>query len=132
MATELAFSEQVLQPLLGYLSFSHYAVMKQIAIPANIAHTLGSPTCSSLRGHLLCTVNLQLEELPQLLHGIVGVIHRVADCPLVLKNFPIISSFESFVSEEMYGCVVDTTNRLFALNVSQTVGLIPASGKDVE
>jgi len=56
----------------------------------------------------------------------------VPNSPRVRENLIVVSTRESFVTEEMDGLVLDARNVLLSLDVLQAVSLVPASGEDVK
>lgn len=51
---------------------------------------------------------------------------------LVTVDFPVISTLECLVAEEVDGVVLDTRTRLFSFYVLEAVSLIPPSGENVK
>ena len=76
--------------------------------------------------------DLQIEELAQLLHSLVGILHRVADGSRVVVDLPIIAPLEGFVTEEMDSLVVDARDILLIFDMLQAVPLVPSLWKDVK
>lgn len=85
-----------------------------------------------LRGFPLGAVISQLEQLFQLLDGIVWVGNRVTDRPGITVDLIIISAREALVAKEVDIFIFDSSDLLLCLDVAETVGLIPTSGEDVE
>ena len=89
-------------------------------------------------GHLLTDTLVprsesgKVEQLPKLVHSILWVLHRVADRPWVLKDLIVIAALVGLVAEEVDGAVLDAADLLLGFDVLQAVGLVPASGEDVE
>ena len=75
---------------------------------------------------------LKFEQLFHRPHCILRILDTVPNCPAVFEDFIIISTFECFVSEEVDGRVINTTERLLCFQVLQAVSLIPASGEYIE
>lgn len=76
---------------------------------------------------------LQLEELPELLHRLLGPLDRVADRPGVLIDLVVVPALEGLVAEEVDRRVGNPSRLLgLVLEVFQAVGLVPAGGEDVE
>jgi hypothetical protein len=74
-----------------------------------------------------------LEELPQLGHGFLGVLDRVADGARVLIDLVVVAAVECLVAEEVDLVVLDAAGLGgLGLEVLQAVGLVPAGGEDVE
>lgn len=51
---------------------------------------------------------------------------------LIAVDFPVISTFESLVSEEVDGSILDASALLFSFNVLEAVSLVPSGGENVE
>ena len=76
---------------------------------------------------------LQLEELPELLHRLLGPRHRVSYRPGVLVDLVVVAALERLVAEEMDRGVGNPSRLLgLVLEVLQAVCLVPAGGEDVE
>lgn len=52
--------------------------------------------------------------------------------PFVLENLIVITTLEGLVAEKVNSRVLDTGNVLLRRQVLEAVGLVPASGEDVE
>lgn len=52
--------------------------------------------------------------------------------PLVLKDLIVITTLEDLVAEKVNSRVLDTGNVLLRRQVLEAVGLVPASGEDIE
>lgn len=75
----------------------------------------------------------QLEELPELLHRVLGPRNRVSDRPGVLVDLVVVAALERLVAKEVDRRVGYPSRLLgLVLEVLQAVGLVPAGGKDVE
>ena len=74
----------------------------------------------------------QIKELLQLLCRIIGVLHRVADCPFVLIDLVIVAAFMRLVPKEMDGRVFGARDVLLGFEVLEAAGLIPTRREDVE
>jgi len=72
-------------------------------------------------------MDLEIEELLQLLHGIFGLSNRMTYGPRVFVDFVVISTLVGFVAKK-----VDLGKHALFLDVLQTVGLVPTSRKDIE
>lgn len=70
--------------------------------------------------------------LLQLLHGVLGSLDRVADSPGVNVNLVIIATSKALVTEEVDVLVFGAAELLFSLDMLQTIGLVPASGENIE
>lgn len=76
---------------------------------------------------------LQLEELLEFLHRLLGPLHRVPDRPGVLVDLVVVAALERLVAEEVDRRVGYASRLLrLGLEVLQAVGLVPAGGEDVE
>lgn len=73
-----------------------------------------------------------LQQLRKLRIGIIWVLDLVSDSPLVAVDFPVVSTLVSLVAKEVDLVVDDTSQALLRLNVSQAVGLVPASRENIE
>jgi len=56
----------------------------------------------------------------------------VADGARVLEDLVVVAALVGLVAEEVDGVVLDATDLLLGFDVLQAVGLVPASGEDVE
>lgn len=56
----------------------------------------------------------------------------MADGPGVTVDFVVVASGEGLVTEEVDRLVLDTGDVLLGLDMLQTIGLVPASGENVE
>lgn len=56
----------------------------------------------------------------------------MSDCSRVRIDLVVVSAFEGLVAKEVNVLVIDAGKCLFGLDMAQTVGLVPACGKDVE
>ena len=75
---------------------------------------------------------LQVEQLLQLSHGLLGAGHAVTDGARVLEDLVVVAALVGLVAEEVDGAVLDAADLLLGFDVLQAVGLVPASGEDVE
>lgn len=75
---------------------------------------------------------LKAKKLLQDGHCILGVRDLVSLCPLVLINLVVVPAFIGLVAEEVNGRILDAGNVLLRGQVLEAVGLVPASGEDVE
>lgn len=102
---------------------------------------LRSHLLPSVRFSLFCALNslppiktnLEVEKFFQNLHGFLRALDGVANGSLVAEDLVIVAALEGLVSEEMDVLVGDSVGLLgLAFEVAQAVGLVPASGEDVE
>ena len=56
----------------------------------------------------------------------------MADGARVLEDLVVVAALVGLVAEEVDGVVLDATDLLLGFDVLQAVGLVPASGEDVE
>ena len=75
---------------------------------------------------------LKIEDLLELLHGIIRVDNRVADCAGVLIDLVVITSNETLVTEEMNVLIFGTGDVLLGLDMLQGIGLIPACRENIK
>jgi hypothetical protein len=76
---------------------------------------------------------LQVEGLLDLSHGLVGVLHGVADGPWVRVDLVVVTALKGLVAEEVDGGIGDAAGLLgLVLEVLEAVPLVPARGEDVE
>lgn len=76
---------------------------------------------------------LQLEDIPQLPHRVLGPGDGVAHGPLVVVDLPVVAALHGLVAEEVDRGVLDAAGPLgLVLEVLQAVRLVPARGEDVE
>lgn len=75
---------------------------------------------------------LKLEELLQLLDGILRPIDGVPNGPRVCEDLVVVSTREGLVAKEVDGLVFDTGDVLLGLDVLQAVSLVPTGWEDVE
>lgn len=90
-----------------------------------VVHLIPFPSPISL-GHS------HLKHLLQNRHGLIRILDRVSRRPRILIDFIIVATLECLVSEEMDVLVIDARQVLLGLDVSETEGLVPSRGKDVE
>lgn len=76
---------------------------------------------------------LQVKELLQLCHRILGARHRVSNCPRIAVDLIVVSSLVSLVTKEV-NCGVFNTARLLGLvlEMLQAVGLVPPGREHIE
>lgn len=76
---------------------------------------------------------LDVKQLLQDAHGILGALNSVANGPGVVENLPVVAALKCLVAEEVDVLVGDAVGLLgLVLEVLQAVGLVPAVGEDVE
>jgi hypothetical protein len=78
------------------------------------------------------TSHLQVKNLLELLHGVLGAIDSVSNGAGVFINLIVVTSNESLVTEEVDGAVFDARDALLRLDVLQAVGLVPPGGEDIK
>lgn len=61
--------------------------------------------------------NSELEDLLQLLHRVIGVLNCMTNCPLVLEDLIVVTTFEGLVAEEMNRLIIDAADILFGFEV---------------
>ena len=76
--------------------------------------------------------SLEVEQLLQLSDGLLGAGDAVADGAGVLEDLVVVAALVGLVAEEVDGAVLDAADLLLGFDVLQAVGLVPASGEDVE
>lgn len=76
--------------------------------------------------------DLQVEQLPEKLHGVIWIFHGVSNGSGVGIDLPIIATFESLVAKEVDVFVVDPAQSLFSFNVTEAVCLIPTGRENIE
>lgn len=77
--------------------------------------------------------SLDVEQLLQDAHGVLGALDRVADGPGVAVDLEVVAALKGLVAEEVDVLVGDSVGLLgLVLEVLQAVGLVPAGGEDVE
>lgn len=76
--------------------------------------------------------HLKIKDLLKLLHSVIGIHNRVADCAGVLVNLVVVTSDETLVAEEVDVLVIGAGDILLGRNVLQGVGLVPAGREDIE
>jgi hypothetical protein len=81
---------------------------------------------------LVLRIGLKIEDLLKLLHSVIGIHDRVADCPGVLINLVVVTSDETLVAEEVDVLVIGAGKLLLGRNVLQGIGLVPAGREDIE
>lgn len=83
--------------------------------------------------HAANSVNdLKVENLLQLLHGVLRTIDGVTNCAGVGIDLIIVAAGEALVAKEVDGLVLDTGDVLLGLDVLQAVSLVPTSGENIE
>ena len=76
---------------------------------------------------------LEVEELLELLHRVVGPVDRVADGARVVVDLVVVAALGCLVAKEVDGSVLDAAGLLgLVLEVRQAEGLVPAGGEDIE
>lgn len=78
------------------------------------------------------TSHLQVKNLLELVHGVLGAIDSVSNGAGVFINLIVVTSNESLVTEEVDGAVFDARDALLRLDVLQAVGLVPTGGEDIK
>lgn len=73
-----------------------------------------------------------VEDFAQEPHGVLGVFDRVALGARVAIDLVVVAALVRLVAEEVDGGVVDAALLGLALEVTQTVRLVPAVGEDVK
>lgn len=73
-----------------------------------------------------------MEDLLELLHGVLRPRDGVADCPRVAVDFVVVTTFESLIAKEVDGLVFNARDVLLGCEVLETVRLVPTSGEDVK
>jgi hypothetical protein len=76
--------------------------------------------------------HLKIKDLLKLLHSIIGIHNRVADCAGILINLVVVTSDETLVAEEVDVLVIGAGELLLSRDVLQGIGLVPALGEDIE
>ena len=77
--------------------------------------------------------SLQIENLLELGHGVVGALDRVANSAGVDVDLVVIAALKGLVAKEVDGVVLDAARLLgLVLEVGKAVGLVPAGGEDVK
>jgi len=76
--------------------------------------------------------SLEVEQLLQLSDGLLGAGHAVANGARVLEDLVVVAALVGLVAEEVDGPVLDAADLLLGFDMLQAVGLVPASGEDVE
>lgn len=56
----------------------------------------------------------------------------MANSSLIAKDFIVVSTFKALVTKEVNGGIFNSRDGLLSFNVLKAVGLVPASGEDVE
>jgi hypothetical protein len=74
----------------------------------------------------------KVEQLLQLSNGLLRAGHAVANGARVLEDLVVVAALVGLVAEEVDGAVLDAADLLLGFDVLQAVGLVPASGEDVE
>jgi hypothetical protein len=86
--------------------------------------------------HKIASVQLstlsKVEQLLQLSNGLLRAGHAVANGARVLEDLVVVAALVGLVAEEVDGAVLDAADLLLGFDVLQAVGLVPASGEDVE
>jgi hypothetical protein len=86
--------------------------------------------------HKIASVQLstlsKVEQLLQLSNGLLRAGHAVANGARVLEDLVVVAALVGLVAEEVDGAVLDAADLLLGFDVLQAVGLIPASGEDIE
>jgi len=77
-------------------------------------------------------LGLDAERLLEDANGVLRVLDRVPDRPLVAVDLPIVAALERLVAKEVDVLVLDAGHVLLGLDVLQAVRLVPAGGEDVE
>ena len=60
---------------------------------------------------------LELEELPQLPHGVIRVLNGVTDSPRVTVDLVVVTTRECLVTEEVDRLIIDTRNIFLGFDV---------------
>lgn len=110
---------------------SHH-ISEELGTPAR-QHPSPRDTRFASTGAVQNPILLQLEELPELLHRLLGPLDRVADRPGVLVDLVVVPALEGLVAKEVDRRVSDPSRLLgLVLEVLKAVGLVPACREDVE
>lgn len=76
---------------------------------------------------------LQVKELLQLCHRILGARHRVSNRPRIAVDLVVVSSLVCLVTEEVNRGVLNTARLLrLVLEMLQAVGLVPSGWEHIE
>lgn len=75
---------------------------------------------------------LQAEQLLEQFYGILWSRNRVANSSLIAKDFVVVSTFKALITKEVNGGIFNSGDGLLSFDVLKAVGLVPASGEDVE
>lgn len=78
------------------------------------------------------STHLKVEQLLQLGDGLIRAGNTVANGARVLEDLVVVAALVGLVAEEVDGAVLDAADLLLGFDVLQAVGLVPASGEDVE
>lgn len=78
------------------------------------------------------TSHLQVKQLLELVHGILGAVDSMSNGAGIFINLIVVTANEGLVAEEVNCAVFDARDALLRLDMLQTVGLVPASGEDIE
>lgn len=76
--------------------------------------------------------HLKVKQLLQLSDSLLGASNAVANGARVLEDLVVVAALVGLVAEEVDGAVLDAADLLLGFDVLQAVGLVPASGEDVE
>lgn len=101
-------------------------------VSLNIAHKYRSQTNTKRPLSNNIPTLSKVEQLLQLSHGLLRAGHAVADGARVLEDLVVVAALVGLVAEEVDGAVLDAADLLLGFDVLQAVGLVPASGEDVE
>lgn len=76
--------------------------------------------------------DLEIEELFEDAHGVFWTSDRVANGALISVDLVVVTTLEGLVAEEVNVLVGNAALSGLVLEVLKAVGLIPASGEDIE
>ena len=74
----------------------------------------------------------QIEQLPQLRHRVVRVLHSMSICSRIGVELVVIATFECLIAEEVYCGVLDSASIFLGREMLQAVRFVPAGREDIE